>query len=338
MPEFSPLATPGKTREILTRYGLNTKKSLGQHFLVSDGVIGRILRLAKVSRGDQILEIGPGIGTLTEALLLADATVFSVEKDFSLLPVLADIQARYPRQFCYLHADALDVLATDDSPLREATKLVANLPYAVAATLVLECFVRLSCLQSATVMVQSEVAQRMMAKPNSKDYGAYTIKLQSLALPIDSFKVSASNFLPPPRVNSTVLHLQRNSGDTNSYVGKENGNDSFCKSELFLTGNHSASTADISHDIYLRQQMQQALFTIVDAAFFQRRKTVRNSMLAYVNANINNSDNAIIRALNLQVIDSIFKQAQISPVCRGESIPVAGYQKLAHLFVRLLAC
>jgi 16S rRNA (adenine1518-N6/adenine1519-N6)-dimethyltransferase len=182
MTRFAPLASPSATRAALEKWGIATRKSLGQHFLIDDGVVGRILRLATLSAGDAVLEVGPGIGTLTEALFLQGVSVFAIEKDDKLLSVLADMRMRYPETFSFVHADALDILST---PLTQTggfghtgapVKLIANLPYAVAATVVLECFQRLVSLESAIVMVQAEVAARMAAHPGSKDYGAYSVK------------------------------------------------------------------------------------------------------------------------------------------------------------------
>jgi 16S rRNA (adenine1518-N6/adenine1519-N6)-dimethyltransferase len=140
----SPLASPSATIELLQRYGLYTKKSLGQHFLIDDGVIGRILRLADLNPRLPIVEIGPGIGTLTEALLFQGAEVLAIEIDERLIPVLDDIKLRYPEQFSYLISDALE-LSSDQLPVQ--FDIVANLPYSVAATLILSAFQQFSRLR-----------------------------------------------------------------------------------------------------------------------------------------------------------------------------------------------
>ena len=246
MPAHSPYASPRATMHRLAEWGIHTKKSLGQHFLVDDGVVGRILKLAELHADKQVLEIGPGIGTLTEAMLLKSAHVMAIEKDARLLPLLEDMRARYPNQFDFVCADALDyitALAALQPPQSELPNtLISNLPYAVAATLVLDFFQGMPQLESATVMVQKEVADRMAAKPGSKNYGAYSVKLQLIAEPISSFKVAPSCFLPPPRVDSTVIRLDRR------------------------------------HDVVLGQNVMDDTFLVIEAAFAKRRKTIRNSM------------------------------------------------------------
>jgi 16S rRNA (adenine1518-N6/adenine1519-N6)-dimethyltransferase len=282
----SPLASPRATIDRLAKEGINTRKSLGQHFLIDDGVVGRILRLAAPEADDLILEVGPGIGTLTEALLRVGTSVVAVEKDERLLSVLEDITSRYPGRFSLIHADALDLTGSPvfTAALR-ATKLVANLPYAVAATVVLDCFQNLPSIQSATVMVQREVAERMTAGPGSKDYGAYTVKLQFLVQPRGSFAVSRTSFLPPPRVDSTVVRLDRLS----------------CQ-----------PTVDELH----------IGFMLVEAAFAERRKTIRNSMRSYF----------VAHGLDPAQVDVLLATAAIPPTVRGETLPVETYRSLGVTF------
>lgn len=205
---LSPLSTPSATREVLERHGLFTKYALGQNFLVNDDVIRKILELADVRPTDRVLEVGPGIGTLTAALLPRVSQVVAIEKDPDLPPVLDDTLAQWLDRFTLIQADALDIGLGDlSAPL--PTKLVSNLPYAVAATVVLDYLQRFDFLESATVMVQKEVADRMMARPGTKEYGAYTVKLAMFAQPADRFPVAPGNFFPPPHVESAVLRLDR---------------------------------------------------------------------------------------------------------------------------------
>ena len=205
----SRLASPGATLDVLREHGIYTRKALGQHFLIDDNVIGRILELAGLRGDEAVLEIGPGIGTLTVALCDAAGWVVSVERDARLLPVLQATTEECER-LTVVHADAVEVPPTRlETPIGRPAALVANLPYAVAATVVLRFFEVLPSLRYAVVMVQSEVADRMAAVPGTKEYGAYTVKLNLHARPAGRFAVAPGCFLPPPRVGSTVLRLDR---------------------------------------------------------------------------------------------------------------------------------
>ena len=239
----SDLASPSATLAVLKRHGLATKKALGQHFLVDDNVVRRIIDLAALSGDETVLEVGPGIGTLTTALCEAAGAVVAVERDAALLPVLAETTAGCDR-FAVVRADAVAVEpAALAEPFGPPVALVANLPYAVAATVVLRFFEELPSLQSATVMVQSEVADRMAAEPGVKDFGSYTVKLRLRARPVGRFAVARGCFLPPPRVDSAVLRLER---------------------------------SPLTEDPALLREAAR----VADAAFAQRRKTVRNSLRA----------------------------------------------------------
>ncbi|NTW28055.1 MAG: 16S rRNA (adenine(1518)-N(6)/adenine(1519)-N(6))-dimethyltransferase RsmA [Coriobacteriia bacterium] len=280
---YSALATPSATRAVLARHGLATKKSLGQHFLIDDNVIGRILSLADVHPDQVVLEVGPGIGTLTVALCTAAGAVVAVERDADLLPVLAETTELCPR-FAVVHADAV---AVSPEAIAESfgapTTLVANLPYAVAATVVLRFFEELPALCSATVMVQSEVAARMAAVPGSKDYGAYTVKLRLLAEPVGRFSVARGCFLPPPRVDSAVLRLNRS-------------------------------------PLAQNPALLYAAARVADAAFAQRRKTLRNSLKASL-------------GIDGAALDGILAAAGIDGSARAETLPPERYLELAEAFV-----
>jgi 16S rRNA (adenine1518-N6/adenine1519-N6)-dimethyltransferase len=239
----SPLASPSATRDVLLRHGLALKKSLGQHFLIDDNVVGRILALADLPAGAIVLEVGPGIGTLTAALCEAAGSVVAVERDAGLLPALEEVVAGCSR-LRIVRADAVRVPPEElVSPLGPPEFLVANLPYSVAATVVLRFFEEIPTLRTAVVMVQAEVADRMSASPGTKAYGSYTVKLRLHARPTGRFAVPRGCFMPPPRVDSAVLRLDR--------VGD------------------APSTASIAGAVNL-----------ASAAFAQRRKTLRNSVLS----------------------------------------------------------
>jgi 16S rRNA (adenine1518-N6/adenine1519-N6)-dimethyltransferase len=239
----SRLATPSATRAVLEAHGLNLKKSLGQHFLVDDNIVRKILELADLRPDMPVLEIGPGIGTLTVALCAHAGHVVAVERDADLLPALADV-ADGCGNLTVVRADAVAVEpAALRTPLGPPVALVANLPYSVAATVVLRFFEVMPSLRSATVMVQAEVADRMAASPGRKDYGSYTVKLRMLAEPAGRFAVPRTCFLPAPHVDSAVLRLDRVSRpEPPELLGRA--------------------------------------VSLAEAAFSQRRKTLRNSVLA----------------------------------------------------------
>ena len=258
MPVFSWLASPRETRGVLESYGLATKHHLGQNFLVNDAIIGKILGLAELGDTDVVFEVGPGIGTLTVAMLPAAGAVVSVEADRGLEPVLAETCARDSERFALVIGDALKVTPETltaavaslgiDGLAPEPTKLVSNLPYQVAATVVLRSFEQMPALRRAVVMVQAEVADRMAASPGSKAYGGYTAKLALYARPTGRFEVGPGNFMPPPHVDSAVIRLDR------------------------------ASMADPATGESLTAGQIAWCAQVIDAAFAQRRKTIRNSM------------------------------------------------------------
>ena len=298
---LSPYSTPSATRAVLERHGLYTKYALGQNFLVNDDVIRKILELADVRPTDRVLEVGPGIGTLTAALLQHAAHVTAIEKDADLPAVLADTLAPWADRFTLLSADALSV---DFDDLRTAevignrasqglfpNKLVSNLPYAVAATVVLDYLQRFDFLESATVMVQKEVADRMTAKPGTKTYGAYTVKLSLYAQAAGRFSVAPGNFFPPPHVESAVLRLNR------TLARDEQG----CP---------------------LSAGLLDATCKMADAAFATRRKTLANSCKTYF------ANSPEVQA----ALPQLFENAGIDPRRRGETLTQSEFIKLGRSF------
>lgn len=178
---------------------------MGQHLLVDRRVLERILDASSVGPDDVVLEVGPGIGTLTRALSARALRIVAVETDKRLRPVLAETLEGLDN-VRVLFMDALK-LAPEDLAPDEPSRLVANLPYNVAATLVLALLDRLPTVTSGTVMVQREVGERMAAEPRTKAYGAYTVKLALRATARPLFRVGPSAFLPQPRVESAVIGL-----------------------------------------------------------------------------------------------------------------------------------
>ena len=288
--QTSWLANQRATKETLERFGLATKYRLGQNFLVQDHVIEKIVQLAEVQPTDVIVEVGPGLGTLTVALLDRARAVCSLEADSELEQVLA-VTCKEPHSdsFALVMGDALaitpqklaDAYSTLPTVAHDAatsapmpTKFVSNLPYQVAATLILKFFQELPSLERAVVMVQAEVADRIAAKPSTKAYGAYTAKLSLFAQVTGRFEVGPGNFMPPPRVNSAVVRLDR-------------------------TQARNPVTSKLLSEEELLHTMR-----VIDAAFAQRRKTIRNSMSA--------------SGFDKDKLDQAFLATGIAPTVRAE--------------------
>lgn len=298
MGNLSTLASLAATREVLADHGLTAKYSLGQNFLVNDAIVQKIVALAELDGADRVLEIGPGIGTLTMALLKGAAHVTSIERDADLPAVLEETLAPWWDKFTLIQKDALDLQLSDLNAQAMPTKLVANLPYAVAATVVLDYFQRIDSLQSATVMVQKEVADRMAADPGTKNYGAYTVKLRLYAQPAGRFPVSPNNFFPPPRVDSAVIRLNRRP----------------------VT---DASGAPLDANVV------RAACTMADAAFASRRKTLSNSCKTYFAGR-----GAGGAAVGPHLPD-LFEQAGIDPKRRGETLSLAEFVNMGKALLVL---
>lgn len=288
--QTSWLANQRATKETLERFGLATKYRLGQNFLVQDHVIEKIVQLVEVQPTDVIVEVGPGLGTLTVALLDNARAVCSLEADSELEQVLAvTCKEPHPDSFALVMGDALAITpqklaeaystlptvahdAATSAPM--PTKFVSNLPYQVAATLILKFFQELPSLERAVVMVQAEVADRIAAKPSTKAYGAYTAKLSLFAQVTGRFEVGPGNFMPPPRVNSAVVRLDR------------------------IQARNPLTSKLLSEEELLHTMR------VIDAAFAQRRKTIRNSMSA--------------SGFDKDKLDQAFLATGIAPTVRAE--------------------
>ena len=288
--QTSWLANQRATKETLERFGLATKYRLGQNFLVQDHVIEKIVHLAEVQPTDVVVEVGPGLGTLTVALLDNARAVCSLEADSELEQVLAvTCKEPHPDSFALVMGDALAITpqkladaysalptiahdAATSAPM--PTKFVSNLPYQVAATLILKFFQELPSLERAVVMVQAEVADRIAAKPSTKAYGAYTAKLSLFAQVTGRFEVGPGNFMPPPRVNSAVVRLDR-----------------------------TQARNPVSSKLLSEEELLHTM-RVIDAAFAQRRKTIRNSMSA--------------SGFDKDKLDQAFLATGIAPTARAE--------------------
>ena len=262
----SPLANPTATRELLEEFGLATKHRLGQNFLIDNHVIERICELAELAGDERVLEVGPGCGTLTLALLQEAACVTSIEADPELEPVL-DAHAADYANFRFIMGDALRVTTEqiEQAAGGEPTVFVANLPYNVAATIILQFFQTMPALKRAVVMVQKEVADRIAAVPGNKT---------------GRFEVPPRCFMPAPHVDSAVVRIDRVDGVVPEGLDRE-----------FVA-------------------------RVIDAAFAQRRKTIRNSMSA--------------NGFAKDVLDAAFEACGIAPTTRAETLDVADFVRLAQ--------
>ena len=241
MPEGPPrpLLTPGRVRALLDRHGLRPRKGLGQHYLADPNTARKVARLGGAGPGETVLEVGPGLGSLTLALREAGAAVVAVEADPRLVPALAEVLGDDP----LVRVEVADALRVDLAGLApKARRLVANLPYNIAATLVLKVLAEAPAIERQVVMVQREVGQRLAAAPGTAAYGAPSAKLAVAAEARILAPVSRRVFVPEPRVDSVLLGVTRRP-------------------------HPAAAGVD-----------QAELARVIDAAFAQRRKTLRNAL------------------------------------------------------------
>ena len=204
--ETRHLTTRAGVRAVVERYGLSAKKKLGQHFLVDGHVLDKILNAADIQAGDTVLEIGPGIGGLTQGLLERGAKVVAVELDKQLIPIL---QVQFAdADFTLVQGDILQVDLNEILGECKNIKVVANLPYYITTPVILYLIEANLPLTSITVMIQKEVAARMAAKPSTKEYGSLTLAVQYYADVSIAAYVPVNCFMPRPGVDSAVAHLQ----------------------------------------------------------------------------------------------------------------------------------
>ncbi len=238
------LADPKETIQVIQRYGFRFQKKLGQNFLIDRHVLEKIIRAAEITEDDFVLEIGPGIGTLTQYLAYHGGHVAAVEIDQALLPILQETLKEYNN----VTVICQDILKTDLAALADRynegrpIKVVANLPYYITTPIVMGLFESHAPVESMTVMVQNEVARRMQAGPGSKEYGALSLAVQYYAEAYIAANVPPNCFLPRPGVGSAVIRLKK----------------------------HEKPPVQVADEALL--------FGLIRAAFNQRRKTLVNSL------------------------------------------------------------
>ena len=238
------LGNPKKTIEVLQKYDFVFQKKYGQNFLIDTHVLDKIINAAEITEEDFVLEIGPGIGTMTQYLASRAREVFAVEIDRALIPILEDTLSDY-ENVTILNEDILKVdirkLAEERNQGRPI-KVVANLPYYITTPIIMGLFEEEVPVESITVMVQKEVADRMQTGPGSKDYGALSLAVQYYASPYIVANVPPNCFMPRPKVGSAVIRLSR----------------------------HEKPPVDVKDP--------RLMFRIIRASFNQRRKTLVNGL------------------------------------------------------------
>ena len=238
------LSNPQKTIETIKKYGFSFQKKFGQNFLIDDHVINKIIHGAEVTKDDFVLEIGPGIGTMTQYLCENAREVAAVEIDKKLIPILGETLAAYDNVTVINE----DILKVDIRALAEEKnggkpiKVVANLPYYITTPIIMGLFESQVPIDNITVMVQKEVADRMKVGPGSKDYGALSLAVQYYAKPYLVANVPANCFIPRPNVDSAVIRLSR----------------------------HEKPVVHVEDETLM--------FNIIRASFNQRRKTLQNGL------------------------------------------------------------
>ena len=242
---MATLGNPKETIAILNKYGFNFQKKFGQNFLIDTHVLEKIIKAADITKDDCVLEIGPGIGTMTQYLCENAGKVIAVEIDKNLIPILTEDTLAAYDNVKVINSDVLKLdlkkLAEEENGGRPI-KVVANLPYYITTPIIMGLFEAGVPLASITVMVQKEVADRMQAGPGSKDYGALSLAVQYYAEPYIAANVPPNCFMPRPNVGSAVIRLT-------------------------LHENPPVEVAD-----------EKLLFQLIRASFAQRRKTLVNGL------------------------------------------------------------
>lgn len=249
---MATLGNPKNTIEVLQKYNFNFQKKFGQNFLINTGILEDIIAAAEITKDDFVLEIGPGIGTMTQYLCESAREVVAVEIDKNLIPILADTLSAYD------NVEVLndDILKVDIKKLAEERnagkpiKVVANLPYYITTPIIMGLFESHVPIDSITIMVQKEVADRMQEGPGSKEYGALSLAVQYYADPEIVVNVPPSCFMPQPKVGSAVIRLTR----------------------------HAEPPVNVENE--------KLMFQIIRASFNQRRKTLANGLNNFPGLNL----------------------------------------------------
>ena len=250
---MASLGNTKNTAEIIQKYRFNFQKKFGQNFLIDSNILDKIIGSAEITKEDCVLEIGPGIGTMTQYLAEEAREVIAVEIDKNLIPILEDTLSAYDN-VSIINEDILKVDINQIVQERNGgkpIKVVANLPYYITTPIIMALFESHVPLQSVTIMVQKEVADRMQVGPGTKDYGALSLAVQYYAKPEIITRVPAACFMPRPNVDSTVIRLSR----------------------------YENPRVQVTDEKYL--------FAVIRASFNQRRKTLANGLSNAGNLGVN---------------------------------------------------
>lgn len=248
------IATPTKTREILNKYKFSFKKSLGQNFIIDVNILENIIQKAGINQKTGAIEIGPGMGALTEQLAIHSDKVLAFEIDQRLIPIMKETLKPY-ENITIVNEDILKAnlrqVVEDNFQTEQDVKIVANLPYYITTPILMGLLTENLPVSSITVMIQKEVAERMAAKPNNKSYGSLSIAVQYYTEARVVMNVPKSVFMPQPNVDSAVLHL------------------------------------DLREKPPVHVVDESFFFDFVQASFGQRRKTLRNNLSRFLKEKLN---------------------------------------------------
>ena len=276
------LSNPDVVRYVVNRFGLRMNKKLGQNFLIRHSVVDDIADAADIGEGDPVLEIGPGIGTLTQALAETGAALTAVELDDHLLPVLDKTLEHYDN-VRVVHGD---IMRTDIETLmnHKPFKVCANLPYYITTPIIMKLLEQKLPIERIVVMVQKEVAERMVAVPGHKIYGALSVSVQYYTEPKMLFEISPKCFMPAPEVTSAVVAM------------------------------------DVRREPPVDLMDEKRFFSVVKAAFQQRRKTLSNALKN--------------TGMSKEQIANVLEAASIDGKRRGETLSLQEFADIANYWVK----
>lgn len=283
---MAKLGNAKATAEVINKYGFTFQKRFGQNFLIDEHVLNKIIDAALIEEGDGVIEIGPGIGTMTERLCEKAKKVVAVEIDKDLIPILSETLSEYDN-VKIINDDVmkldLEALIKEEFPEMNV-RVVANLPYYITTPIVMTLLESRLNISSITIMVQKEVAERMQAGPGTKDYGALSLAVQYYADTYIAANVPPNCFMPRPKVGSGVIRLT---------VHKEPS---------------------------VKVTSEKLMFSLIRAAFNQRRKTLVNA--------VNNFEN--LSFAKEQVVKALLEMG-LSETVRGEALSLEQFAQLANL-------